>query len=361
MLADTYGLHRARTERNARNDRSPHRVTALFAFEKYKGNPVSTVHRRAVNSLLVGLLLAAAGAVAQAFPTRPITIICAQGAGSSIDIIARLVAHDLSEQLKVPVIVVNRPGANGMIGVESAAKAPPDGYTLVIGTNSSHAANVSLFRKLPYDPERDFVPVALLTRSPSLLVANPGVAFRTFPEFIAYARANPGKLAYGTANSTSLIIGESIKKLAGIDVVAVPYKSSPQGVNDVVAGQIPLMIVDSGSAIPHLKSGKLLGLATGIGSPVPILPDVPPVAATLPGFDISSWSGLFAPAGTAAAVVDKLATEIQRSLQKQDTRTRLEQRGLMIPAMTQAEFGIFIHAETGRWAKWVKELGIQPQ
>ena len=306
-------------------------------------------------------LAAAGGVVAQEFPSRPIKIICAFAAGTAVDTLARVVAQDLSEQLKIPVIVENRPGANGSIASEAVAKSPPDGYALVTGTNSTHAANATLFRNLAYDPVRDFEPVAFLSRLPSLLVANPGVPFRTFPEFIAYARANPGKLSYGTANSTSLMVGESIKSLAGIDMVAVPYKSTPLAINDVISGQIPLMVVEALMASTHVKSGKLLGLATPLPSTIPLLPNVPPIAATLPGFDISGWVGLFAPAGTPTAVVERLATEVQRSLHKNDTRARLEQRGFVTSEMTRAEFGAFARNEKERWAKRIRELGIQVQ
>lgn len=307
------------------------------------------------------LLAAGGNAVAQEFPAKPIRIICAFGAGSAIDAIARVIARDLSEQMNVAVIVENRPGANGMIGVEAGAKSPPDGYTLVTGSNSTHAANAFLFRSIPYDPIRDFEPVAFVARLTSLLVANPSAPFRSFPELIAYARANPGKLSYGTANSTSLIIGESIKSLAGIDMALVRYKSSPLAVSDVIAGQIPLMIVDVSSALPHLKSGKLLGLATGFARPHPLIPHIPPIASTLHGFDIQAWVGLFAPAGTPAPVLDKLATEIQRSLRTRTTRTFLEQRTFEPGAMTRTEFGVFIRAERERWGTWVKKLGIRLQ
>lgn len=306
-------------------------------------------------------LTMAGSVVAQEFPSRPIKIICAFAAGTAVDTLARVVAQDLSEQMKVPVLVENRPGANGSIASEAVAKSPPDGYTLVTGTNSTHAANATLFRNLAYDPVRDFEPVAFLSRLPSLLVASPGVPFRTFPEFIAYARANPGKLSYGTANSTSLMVGESIKSLAGIDMVAVPYKSTPLAINDVISGQIPLMVVEALMASTHVKSGKLLGLATPLASAIPLLPDVPPIAATLPGFEVSGWVGLFAPASTPAVVVERLASEVRRSLQKQSTRTRLEQLGFVTPAMTRVEFGAFVRAEKERWAKRIKELGIKVQ
>jgi len=231
----------------------------------------------------------------------------------------------------------------------------------VIGSNSTHATNVLLFKNLPYDPVRDFEPIAFLASLPSLLVANPKVPFRTLPELIAYARAHPGKLSYGTANSTSLIVGESIKALAGIDVLAVRYKSSPPAVNDLIAGRIPLMVVDVGSAIPHMKSGDLLGVATAFTTSLPLLPNIPPVSSTLPGFDISAWVGLFAPAGTPAAIVDKVSTEVQRGLASQRTRDLLEQRAFQLRAMTRSEFGAFVGEERERWAKWVKKLAIKLQ
>jgi len=320
------------------------------------------------NHVVAGVLWAAGcwivttGSVAaQEFPSRAIKIIGAFAAGTAVDTIARVAAQDLSVQMKVPVLVENRPGANGTIAAVAVAKSPPDGYTLVTGTNSTHATNVSLFRNIPYDPIKDFEPVAFLSRLPSLVVANPAVPFRSFPEFIAYARAHPGKLSYGTANSTSFIVGESIKARAGIDMVAVPYKSTPTAMGDVIAGRIPLMIVEALMASPPVKSGKLVGLATPLGAPIPLLPNVPPIGATLPGFEISGWVGLFAPVGTPATVLDKLAAEVQRSLQKPETRANLEQRGFVTQAMTRAEFGAFVRQEKEKWARRVKDLGIPVQ
>ena len=306
-------------------------------------------------------LAAIEGALAQGFPNRPIKVGVISAPGVASDTIMRIVAQDLTEQMNVPIVIENRPGANGSLVSEAVAKSPPDGYSLVLGTISTHALNSALFPNLPYDPVRDFEPVAFVTYNPSVIVANAKEPYRSFSELIAYARANPSKVSYGTSNSTTLLAGETIKAMAGINMVAVPYKTTPQAVTDVVSGQIAVIIAEALLVSAHVKSGKLHVLATNSASPTALYPNAPPVAATLPGFHLSAWFGLFAPAGTPQPVLNVLASEVQRSLQKQATRTRLEQLGFEMASMTRAEFGAFVRSEKERWGKRIRELGIQAQ
>ncbi|MFM9972544.1 MAG: Bug family tripartite tricarboxylate transporter substrate binding protein [Burkholderiales bacterium] len=316
---------------------------------------------RAILGIAACTLVAQQGALAQGFPNRPIKVGVISAPGVASDTIMRIVAQDLTEQMKVPIIIENRPGANGSLVSEAVAKSPPDGYSLVLGTISTHALNSALFPNLPYDPVRDFEAVAFVTYNPSVIVANAREPFRSFAELIAYARTHPGKVSYGTSNSTTLLAGETIKAMAGINMVAVPYKTTQQAVTDVVSGQIAVIIAEALLVNPHVKSGKLNVLASNSASPAALYPNAPPVAATFPGFHLSAWFGLFAPAGTPQPILNVLAAEVQRSLQKPATRARLEQLGFEMASMTRAEFGAFVRAEKERWGKRIKELGIEAQ
>ena len=306
-------------------------------------------------------LIAQEGALAQGFPSRPIKVGVISAPGVASDTIMRIIAQDLTEQMKVPIVIENRPGANGSLVSEAVAKSPPDGYSLVLGTISTHALTYALFPNLAYDPVRDFEAVAFVTYNPSVIVANAKEPYRTFVELIAYARVNPGKVSYGTSNSTTLLAGETIKAMAGINMVAVPYKTTQQAVTDVVSGQIAVIIAEALLVNPQVKSGKLNVLATNSSSPVALYPNVPTVSTTFPGFSLSAWFGLFAPAGTPPPILNLLASEVQRSLQKPATRARLEQLGFEMASMTRAEFGAFVRSEKERWGKRIKELGIEAQ
>jgi tripartite-type tricarboxylate transporter receptor subunit TctC len=312
---------------------------------------------------LLGSVLAACASLslAQEFPARPVRVIVPFAAGSSVDTVARIVANDLTARLKVPVLVENRPGATGGIGSELVAKAPPDGYTLLMGTTGTNAANPSIYPNLGYSPLRDFAPVSFLVSQPMLVVAYPGAPFKTLPELIEYARANPGKIAFATTTAPGIVIGESIKARAKVDIMYVPYKNSLGAINDVIGGQLPLMVTDSAVGTPQVKAGKLRGIAATSAKPTSLLPDVPTVAATLPGFEVITWFGLFAPAATPSAVVDKLASEVQQILQDPAMRNRLVQLGFEMQPMTTAQFRTFLREEIERWAVWVKEFGIGPQ
>ena len=298
---------------------------------------------------------------AQDFPSRPIKVIVPFAAGSAVDSVGRIIANDLTARLRTPVVVENRAGATGAIGSESVAKSPADGYTLLLGTTGTHATNPSIYPNLGYNPIRDFAPVGFVVSLSMLIASYPGAPFRTLPELIDYARANPGKLSFATTTAPGIVIGESIKSRAKLDIVYVPYKSSLGALNDVMGGLVPLMVTDAGVGTPQIKAGKLRGIATTSMKASSMLPDVPPVAATLPGFEIITWFGMFAPANTPSPVVDKLAGSLQQTLQDPPIRDRMTQLGFETRPMTAAQFQSFVREENERWAVWVKEFGIGAQ
>lgn len=309
----------------------------------------------------LALLLGQTLTYAQEFPSRPVRVIVPFAAGSAVDTVGRIVANELTSRLRSPVVVENRPGATGAIGSESVAKAPADGHTLLVGTTGTHATNPSIYPNLTYSPTRDFAPVGFVVSLSMLVAAHPGAPFRTLPELIDYARANPGKLSFATTTAPGIVIGESIKARAKLDIVYVPYKSSLGALNDVMGGQIPLMVTDAGVGTPQIRAGKLRGIATTSLKASTLLPDVPPVAATLPGFEVITWFGMFAPANTPASVVDRLAGALQQTMQDPPIRERMTQLGFETRSMTTAQFGAFVREENERWAAWVKEFGIGPQ
>ena len=231
------------------------------------------------------------------YPSGPITLVVPFAAGSGTDSVARAIGQKLGERLRQPVLIDNRPGASAQLGAQYVAKAKPDGYTLFMTTNTSHSANPSLFAQLRYDPIKDFTPVAGVGELPFALAVHPSVPARTLGEFIAYAKARPGQLSYATPNSTSLVASETLKRIAGLDIVGVPYKSSPQAMTDLVGGQVQMYVADLGSGMSMLKSDKVrtLGITTAEASR--LLPGVPPIGKTVPGFDLTSWNGVFGPAG----------------------------------------------------------------
>lgn len=322
---------------------------------------MSTVPRMAV-------LLAAALAgsplltYAQTYPTKPIRAIVPFSAGSATDVLTRVVGAKMAESWGQQVVVDNRPGASGIIAAEAAAKAVPDGYTLFFTSNTTQAANPSLFGKLPYDPVKDFVPVASLATAANLLVVNPSLGIASVKELIQLAKAQPGKLSFAHGSSLSRINGEMFKSMAGIDIVGVPYKSNPQGVTDLIAGHVSMMFTDTITSLPHVKAGKLKALGIGSGKRSALLPDIPTVAeAGVPGYELTGWLAVFAPAGTPDAVVAKLNGEINRILALPEIQGRLAQQGLEAQTGTPAQLGALVRSDIPKWAKVIKEAGIKPE
>ena len=297
---------------------------------------------------------------AQAYPSKPITIIVPFSAGGTTDILARVVGQALTAELGQSVIIDNRAGAGGNIGGQLAARSQADGYTLFMGTVGTHAINESLYKKMPFDPIKDFAPLSRVANVPNLLVAHPSQPFKTVPEMIAYAKANPGKINFGSSGSGSSIhlSGELFKSMAKVDMVHIPYKGSAPAVNDLLGNQIAIMFDNMPSAIQHVRAGKLHAIAVTTAKRSPELPNVPTIAeAGVPGYEATSWFGLFAPAATPAPIVAKLNKAIVKVLGQADVKQKIADQGGEIVAETPAQFAAFIKAETVKWGKVVKDSG----
>jgi tripartite-type tricarboxylate transporter receptor subunit TctC len=275
---------------------------------------------------------------------------------------ARAVAQRLGDRLKQSVVVDNRPGASGQIGSDVVAKSPADGYTLFFTSNTTQAANPSLFPNLPYDPVKDFVPVAPMATAANLLVVSSSLGVSSVRELIQLARAQPGKLSFASGSSLSRVNGEMFKSMTGIDIVHVAYKSNPQGVTDLLAGHVQLMFTDTITALPHVKAGKLKALGIGSGMRSSLLAEVPTIAeAGVPGYELTGWLAVFAPAGTPDSVVARLNGEIIRILAMPDVRERLLQAGLDPRSGSAAELGALVRVEIPKWARIIREAGMKAE
>jgi tripartite-type tricarboxylate transporter receptor subunit TctC len=304
-----------------------------------------------------------APAQAQGFPDKPIQLIVPFAAGSVTDVIARAYGVEVARVLGQPVVVENRVGANGMIAAQTVARAKGDGYTLLFGTNSTNAANMSLFKKLPYDQENDFVPVAYLGGLPSIVVVNPALPFKTLAELVAHAKANPGQLNYGAASSSQRIASEMLSTVAGMKMTYVPYKSGQAAVVETISGQIEVFTGDVGITVAHVKSGKLRALAVTSKQRTEMLPELPTVGEALgqEGFEIVAWFGAFAPRGTPAPIVERLNAAFNAAVRTPASRAKLEFVGLQPNAQSPAWAAKFVQAETRKWAKAVADAGIVPE
>lgn len=305
------------------------------------------------------------GALAQStsYPDRQIRIISPFATGGIADTFSRVVAQGLNESWGQPVIVENKTGGGGNIGSDFVAKAPPDGYTLVMGNIGSHAVNPYLIKNMPYDPLKDFQPVAFVLDAEGLLVVNPSVPSKTVNELIAYIKANPGKISYGSGGvgTTSHLAGELFKFLAKVDMTHIPYKGNSPAITDLIGGQTQIMFATMPTVLPFVKTGKLRAIAVIGGSRTSALPDLPTVSQTLPGFEVSNWIGIFAPTGTPTAIITKLNSEINKIMQLPNNQKRLEAEGAKFRAMTPETFGMFQRNEAQKWAKIIKDSGINPE
>ena len=300
-------------------------------------------------------------AAAQAYPAKPIRIVVPFPSGSGADVMARSVGTKLAERWGQQVIADARPGASGVIAADLVLQAPADGYTLMLGTSSSHAANVSTRRNLSYDPVRDFSPVSLIARVPMLVLAHPSMPVKNAKELIAFAKARPGQVTYGTAGNgtTAHLATELFKFMAGVDLVHVPYRGSPQAMIDGIAGQVSLVVVPIVTGLPHVRAGKLKALAVTTPNASPIAPEVPPLgAAGLPGYDATLWYGLFARSGTPREIVNRLSGEVVNILRLGDVGESLKQQGAEPSGNTPEEFTAMVKSEIAKWAKVVKASGI---
>ncbi|HLX80476.1 MAG TPA: tripartite tricarboxylate transporter substrate binding protein [Burkholderiales bacterium] len=311
--------------------------------------------------LLLVFLFSSSVVLAQGYPAKPIRIVVPFPVGGIADIYSRLIGNRWTETWGQPVLVENRTGAGGNIAAEMVAKSPPDGYTVVMGSIGTHAVNVSLFSKLPYDPVRDFAPIALAVDAEGLLAVHPSVPAQSVAELIAYARMKPGELTYASAGAgtASHLAGELFKAMAKVDMVHVPYKGNVPAITDLLAGQTALIFGTMPTVLPHTKAGKLRALAT-IGSVrAAATPELPTVAESLPGFVVNNWVGLFAPAGTPSGIVGKLNGEVQKFMQSKEIAARLASEGARFVPMTPDQFGIFVKAEIAKWAPVVKASGAK--
>jgi tripartite-type tricarboxylate transporter receptor subunit TctC len=301
-------------------------------------------------------------AMAQAYPDKPVRLIVPLSAGSAVDTLARIPAQKLSELWGQQMVVDNRIGANGIIGTEAAAKAAPDGYTLVLTNDAALATSPALYPKLPYDPVRDFAPITLAASIPVILVSHASQPFSTVKELVDYAKANPGRLHYASAGNGSAqhVPMEMLRQAAGIDLVHVPYKGLAQALNDVVAGQVPLMFAGMSGALPHVKTGRIRPLAIGSAKRSQAMPDLPTMQeAGVAGFDYSAWAGFLAPAGTPPAIIEKLNADFTKVLGLPDVREKLTALGFEVSPGRPAEFGDLIRRELAKVARVVRESGMK--
>ena len=311
---------------------------------------------------LLLLCVVSASAFSQAYPSKPIRLIVPFPPGGSNDIVGRTFATQLGERLGQSVVVHNRGGAGGTIGTEMAAKAPADGYTLLL-ISVAHAFNQSMYKKLPYDADKAFVPVAILGTGPVALTVHPSLPVNSVAELIALARQKPGQLNLASAGIGSFqhLSGELFKLHAKVFMLHIPYRGGGPAMADTIAGQTEVMLASFIQVIPHVKSGKLRLLGTSGAKRNPLFPDVPTIGETLPGYEATNWWGIVAPTGTPQPIIDRLHKELNTILSSQETQKRLESEGAEAVRMSPAEFGRFITAETQKWAKVVREAGISAE
>jgi tripartite-type tricarboxylate transporter receptor subunit TctC len=321
--------------------------------------------RRRLMHLAVGVAALPAAsrfASAQSYPARPVRIIVPFAAGGGTDITARVIAQWLSDRLGQQFVIENRPGGGTNIGTEAAAKAPADGYTLLM-VGTSNTANPALYDKLNFDLLRDFAPVAAVVRAPHIVVVNPALPVRTIPEFIAYARANPGQVNMASAGNGTAghLAGELFKMLVGLNMQHVPYRGGGPALLDLIAGQVQVYFAGMPEAIEYVRAGKVRALAVGTAARAEALPDVPTVAEFVPGFESSVWFGLSAPRNTPVEIIDRLNREVNAGLADPRIKARYAELGSTVFPISPADFDRLIVAETEKWAKVVKFSGAKPE
>ena len=314
------------------------------------------------------LAVAAAGAVVLApsvqagdYPNRPITLVAVFGPGSASDTICRVIADPLGAVLKQPVVVENRQGANGALAAQHVARSAPDGYTLLMATNSPLSA-APFINNVSYDAVKDFASVTRVGSFTLMLVVNQSVRGNSVKELIDYAKANPGKLSFASANTSGIVAGETLKRWAGIDLLHVPYKSSPPALQDVISGRVSMMFTDLTTGLPHVKAGTLRALAVTRIQRSTLFPDLPTLdEAGVKGFDMDSWAGIVAPAKTPAPIVTQLNAELRKIVDNPEIKSRLANVGFEAFSSSPDELGEFIKVQYDKWGKMVKEAGIQPE
>lgn len=303
-----------------------------------------------------------AAALAQSYPAKFITVVVPFAAGSGSDTAARVVGQYLGPRLGQSIVVENRVGATGAIASTYVARAKPDGYTLLLGTNSTHGSNSALYKNLAYDPVKDFTGVADTGVFNYFLVINPALPITSMAGLLAYAKANPGTLSYAAGSSTSIVMAETFAKATGVAILKVPYRSNPPALTDVIAGRVSMMFVDVSSAVSFVKSGQLRALAVTTKARSPLYPDLPTVDETaVTGFNLASWTGLFAPAGTPEAIVQRINLEVNAVLALPDVQARLASLGVEPDIMTAPQFQAYAASEVAKWSQLVRAAGIEPE
>jgi tripartite-type tricarboxylate transporter receptor subunit TctC len=304
----------------------------------------------------------ATAAFGQAYPSKPIHFIVPYPAGGPLDTVARLLGQKVSESVHQPVVVENKPGAGGNIGADSVAKAAPDGYTILMGAVATHAINPTLYRNIPYDPVKDFAPVTEVAWTPNVLVVNPSLPVSNVNEFIAYAKAHPGELNFGSGSTGSAghLAGELFKTMAGVKMVHVPYKGAGPAMQDLIGGQIQLMFDNLASSLGQIRAGKVRALAVTTAKRSTLAPELPTIAESgLPGFDISTWFGIFAPGGTPQPVVQRLHDAFVDALHAPDVQATMKKMGAEPVGNSPGEFAAFIRSEAEKYAKVIRASGAK--
>jgi tripartite-type tricarboxylate transporter receptor subunit TctC len=309
----------------------------------------------------VAAMAFAGAAFAQAWPARPVKLVVPFPAGSATDQVARVLGQELQEALKQPFVVDNKAGAQGSIAAAEVARSAPDGYTLMVTTNTPQAANVSLFKQLAYDPVKDFAPVARLGTISFMLMVRADFPARSFKEFLVHARSQPGKFSAGYGSAGSQVSQAMLRSMAKIDFVDVAYRGLPQAITDVLGGTITFTFADLANALAQQKGGKMRGLAVTSEKRSALAPEVPAIAEELPGYELIAWFALVAPAGTPPEIVARLHQTTAAALAKPDIVARFATLGTDVAPMNPEQLGAFIRSEIAKWAKLTKEAGIEPQ
>lgn len=320
-----------------------------------------------MTTTLTRILLAAAFAgaatavAAQAYPSRPIRVIVPFQAGSAPDQIIRITTQHMQTTLGQPFVIENKPGANGNIGVAEAARAAPDGYTLVSANNTTFAANPSLFKKLPFDPQKDFTPLGRFITTGLILSVRSDFPVKDLREFIAYAKAQPNKLTVAQASAGMRVSIAMLKSLAGVEMLEVPYKGQPQALNDLLGGAVNVSFADYAVGIPQIKAGKIKGLGVTTPKRSQVAPEIPTIGEVVPGFDLTVWAGMAAPAGTPQDVIDTLWRAANGALASPEVRKSMAAMSFSVEPLNPQEFAAYIRSETAKWAQMVKAAGIEPE
>ena len=325
-------------------------------------HPADSIFRAGARvALLAALVVTGAQTLAQTYPSKPIKFIVPFPAGSATDIVGRIVGQAMGDALGQPVNVENKAGANGILGAEAVKAAPGDGYTFLVTTSTTQAANVSLYKKLPYDPVKDFTPIGKVGETGFILMVRAEFPAKDMKEFIAYGKANPGKMAYGHGSSGSLVSAAMMSQMAGLETVGVPYKGIPPALTDLLGGQLQFAFADVGNAVAQMNGGKLRGLGITTGRRAGKAPQIPPIGDNVKDYAVSAWFGLMAPANLPPDVLAKVQSTFLAVMAKPDVREKIQSAGIDVDLQDSAQLAKTIDAEIKKWALWVKAANITPE